>query len=411
MFCKFNLFQLKKKIVKSVDNFDICSANYVSEGDDNTDDDDDHQQQQEQDADFEDEFALDIIEKVENDEEEPVEEYLVEEERLQDEVAEEHEEHLETKVEFDSIEAESNKSAKKAASSSAAAASKVNVSHANLKKNKEKCRVCLDEYHIDKMYDIFDVDNTEVLRNSFFDMSERLKINEKVEYCCGVRIRKAAHLPSKICIKCFDMIRIWFNFRQVCVKSQIYLENQGKKTKEEDDDQYLQKTLNNIQNFRLNARNKKAGFDIDLVDAILGDVEVEEFPAEGNESIVFEIKPDTYDESMDHLEETQIEALPMEDSLSEADAGIADDDSEMDNIIKEIKEEKDEDLNDSANEQADVQNKKSKSKTTKQKLHYKYRPPSPESYMCSICGNVYNKKATFTHHMNQHSNVKPHNCE
>lgn len=39
------------------------------------------------------------------------------------------------------------------------------------------------------------------------------------------------------------------------------------------------------------------------------------------------------------------------------------------------------------------------------------RPPSPTSYMCYICGNVYNKKATFAYHMSLHNNVKPHECE
>lgn len=41
----------------------------------------------------------------------------------------------------------------------------------------------------------------------------------------------------------------------------------------------------------------------------------------------------------------------------------------------------------------------------------KFRPPSPTSYMCYICGNVYNKRATFAYHMLQHNNVKPHECE
>ncbi|CAD6991179.1 unnamed protein product [Ceratitis capitata] len=40
-----------------------------------------------------------------------------------------------------------------------------------------------------------------------------------------------------------------------------------------------------------------------------------------------------------------------------------------------------------------------------------YRPPSPTSYMCYVCGNVYNKKATFAYHMSQHNNIKPHECE
>ena len=149
------------------------SDNYISEDDDNTDESDKEDKFAIEEDDFE---TFDIIQKVDEDEDDV--EYMLEE-RLQEdvEVSEEVPEvpELDIKVEIESSTPKVNKLT-------------VKSSAVLMRKSKEKCRVCLDEYSADKMQNIYEIDSTEVLNNSFFDMSERLKINEKVEYCCGVRV-------------------------------------------------------------------------------------------------------------------------------------------------------------------------------------------------------------------------------
>lgn len=54
-----------------------------------------------------------------------------------------------------------------------------------------KCRLCLVETDIDKMYELFKNNDFEAFKTEADQKDEfsNLKLFEKVEYCCGVRVR------------------------------------------------------------------------------------------------------------------------------------------------------------------------------------------------------------------------------
>ncbi|XP_049317191.1 transcription factor Ouib-like isoform X3 [Bactrocera dorsalis] len=83
-----------------------------------------------------------------------------------------------------------------------------------------KCRTCLEENEEDSMFELFMENDINVNGRQ-----KKLKLSKKFEYCCGVRIRESTDMPSKVCWKCFEMTRIWYNFRQMCMNSQLYLES------------------------------------------------------------------------------------------------------------------------------------------------------------------------------------------
>ena len=63
-----------------------------------------------------------------------------------------------------------------------------------------KCRLCLVETEEDKMYELFKCNEFEVFKTEADQKDEfsNLTLYEKVEYCCGVRVREFRASCSKI---------------------------------------------------------------------------------------------------------------------------------------------------------------------------------------------------------------------
>ncbi|XP_053962458.1 transcription factor Ouib-like [Anastrepha ludens] len=245
-----------------------------------------------------------------------------------------------------------------------------------------KCRTCLEDNEEESMFELFMENDTEAN-----EPLQKLRLSKKIENCCGVRIRPSSDMPSKICWKCFEMTRMWYNFRQMCLNSQLYLESLCEdriRPEGTDDVEFLEYLMEELQVHR-----DKVHESADAIESGSDDDDDDDLGL-----LVDEEDDGVYIESENDL-----------DRCIKEEPQLGDDKSNVETPNKM--------LNNPTTTEANVDKSPETEKqrnVTKLKKRM-YRPPSPTCYMCSICGNVYNKKATFVYHMSLHNNVKPHECE
>ncbi|XP_067615414.1 transcription factor Ouib [Eurosta solidaginis] len=236
-----------------------------------------------------------------------------------------------------------------------------------------KCRTCLEDNEEESMFELFKENDSE----SSGQLPE-LKLAKKIEYCCGVRIRESADMPAKICWKCFEVTRMWYNFRQMCLNSQIYLES--------------------LCEDRMRPEGQN---DAEFLEYLMEELQIQ------RETVYDPI--DTLSENSDDADYDVADLGLLVDEEEDADMFI---ESEND-LGRSIKKEKADIIEDhgSGTEQNKVENTVNTAKKRYMGTKRKFRPPSPSTYMCSICGNVYQKRATFAYHMSLHNSAKEQECE
>ncbi|XP_065355092.1 zinc finger and SCAN domain-containing protein 31-like [Calliphora vicina] len=315
-------------------------------------------------------------------------------------------------------------------------------------KTTDKCRLCLVETEIPKTYELFKNNDgvafkTEVDQNDEFT---NLKLYEKVEYCCGVRLHNKKQMPTRICGKCFNTVHMWFNFRQMCYNSQVFLTTQSQEVVDIDQE------LEDLQTIRTKLNNKKTA---DIIECLEADSEVgiiyEDVDDDADDNNNddgdyldnhFEVDGDDENDNdhqavkNDHVTKQELdmgncklenmaefikdngdllEALTTDD-YNEALAYLnAEDDDELEEFIDHCatKNISIRQLNAKAMTKYKPKIGKPKPKPVikEEKSQKTIKLPKPSTFMCNICGNVYSKKPLFQHHMRMHSDVKPYQCE
>ncbi|KNC32603.1 Protein glass [Lucilia cuprina] len=313
-------------------------------------------------------------------------------------------------------------------------------------KSTDKCRLCLVETEIAKTYELFKNNGgisfkTEADQNDEFS---NLKLYEKVEYCCGVRLHNKKHMPTRICGKCFNTVHMWFNFRQMCYNSQVFLTTQSQDVVDIDQE------LEDLKTIRTKL-NQKPQDVIECLDAAdnseVGAIIYEEIDNDGDDEgnyldSHFELDDDDLIDDEENVKNVMVKTEPSKkyeidvanlklenmpdngdllealtaDDYNEALAYLnAEDDEELEEFIDHCatKNMTIRQLNAKALTKCKPKINKPKPKTNvkEEKTQKTIKLPKPSTFMCNICGNVYSKKPLFQHHMRMHSDVKPYQCE
>lgn len=309
-----------------------------------------------------------------------------------------------------------------------------------------KCRVCLGEYDESSMHALFmenaNIDNDNAEPHDEDTDTANLRLSSRIEYCSGIRIRQSLHLPTKVCERCREFVRMWFNFRQMCLNSQVYLESTCLHDEKPDDlidasdseyMEYLYETLqlHAIKSYTneedLQSNEMESDYIVDYYD---DNFVADPVPtADDNKPKLPEIISEL--EAYEEEEEDNVEPIEVEQNLIYADDSQTADDFSL------VKEEQCD--GDYSNDNEDFlsptpspdpkpstasKRKPGRPRKPDSELKAKRKPKgeqlikldtqieeSPTQYMCNLCGNVYPKKAAFTAHMMAHTDYKPHQCE
>ncbi|XP_034117451.1 zinc finger protein 420 [Drosophila albomicans] len=320
--------------------------------------------------------------------------------------------------------------------------------------DRNKCRVCLGECTENAMRTLFTedaaVDNDEVEEEASDDNeAAKLRLNNQIEYCCGIRIRRSSLLPTKVCERCCEFVKMWFSFRQMCLNSQVYLESTFLGHEKPDDllnasesvyFEYLYETLQ-LQTLKhysncnddedeeeeedmQSADSAELDYVVDyyeenyVTDNVAATVEATEASAKHKlPEIITDLEQQQYNDE-------QCEAVEMEQSMV-----YSEDDVKLDTCDGNFSEDNEDFLSPTPSPDPRPSTTSAKRKPgrprkpdneLKVKRKTKGEPAlkidnlgenSPTKYMCNLCGNVYPKKAAFTAHMMAHTDYKPHQCE
>lgn len=237
-------------------------------------------------------------------------------------------------------------------------------------------------------------------------------------------------MPTRICGKCFNTVHMWFNFRQMCYNSQVFLTTQYQDVVDIDHE------LEDLQTIRSNIKSNKTEDEI----------------IECNNQTVIDFEDDDYIES--HFNNEDEEFIEEEEDKKENQSVEKNIEIESENIKTEFDDEiyvdngdllesltpddfneamtylnaEDDQLLEEFIDHCATKNFHIKQLNAKAMTRYKPRAarrstkaekdqkkdaklPKPSTFMCNICGNVYGKKPLFQHHMRMHSDVKPYQCE
>ncbi|XP_016999159.2 transcription factor Ouib [Drosophila takahashii] len=287
-----------------------------------------------------------------------------------------------------------------------------------------KCRICLG-------------DSEEGTMSSLFEGEEPL--NEKVEFCCGIKVRLSPSIPGKACSSCREFVQMWFNFRQMCLNSQIYWETscpdseRPEELTQASDGEYMEYLYDKLQ--------VNLGHENNYQEISQTVEEEEDEQLEDQSQEVLEVNGFIGNEPIEEEEDEPIKESP-EILISHFDSYVNDPE------LEEIIEDKGELVEDSCllggeyyevdYEQEDLNEEEYLSPTpiSKRDKRKPGRPRKPDSelkfkrkdiqskrkpikdktkdedkFMCNLCGNVYYKKSVFTAHMMTHTEYKPHQCE
>ncbi|EDW68390.2 uncharacterized protein [Drosophila virilis] len=311
-----------------------------------------------------------------------------------------------------------------------------------------QCRVCLGEYDESTMQTLStenndaDNDNTdgedEGIQSAAFDKQH---LSRSIEYCCGIRIRRSMQLPSLVCERCCDFVRMWFSFRQMCLNTQVYLESLSLHDEKPDNQitstseymEYLYETLQLQALYReklesVGSPEMGSDYVVDydddsiVADATMPPDELDECPKHYLPEIITELEAYEADEG----EPIEVEpALIYADDSQTAEADLplklehcdADYDDDNDGFLSPTPSPEPKPTTTAKRKPGRPRKPdselKSKRKIKGEQLakNEQQTEDMPTKYMCNLCGNVYPKKAAFTAHMMAHTDYKPHQCE
>lgn len=223
---------------------------------------------------------------------------------------------------------------------------------------------------------------------------------------------------------------MWFNFRQMCFNSQVFLNTQYP------DALGIHQELENMQSLR-NKIKQSAGQEKDhnefqeLIDFEIQPNEEELIESHydddddyGDEDYVPDNNDNTGEGDYDSdTENAKIESM-AEYYSDQGDLLKALTPEDYDEALAYLNADQDQDLEEfiehCATKNVAIRQLKAKAmsrfkvKTIAKpgtKEVKKEKLPKPSTFMCNICGNVYSKKPLFQHHMRMHSDVKPYQCE
>nr|NP_650092.4 uncharacterized protein Dmel_CG14710 [Drosophila melanogaster]AAF54663.3 uncharacterized protein Dmel_CG14710 [Drosophila melanogaster] len=285
-----------------------------------------------------------------------------------------------------------------------------------------QCRICLGDFEESQMICLFGDKGESDLR-------------KKLELCCRIRVRQSPQLPEKACNSCCEFVQMWFNFRQMCLNSQVYWETSSSERPEAlaqaSDAEYMLYLYENLH-LKLGTENQEKE-EITAIEE--GDEQQEDQSQE-----VLDFNGFIINESIEEDEEPNTES-PEQILISHMDSYV--DDQQMEELIDdkgELVEELsnantfyeveygDEELLMSSAPSPHPSFKMDKQKPGRPRkpdaelkfkrkdINAKERGNQPkckeeEKFMCILCGNVFYKKSVFTAHMMTHSEYKPHQCE
>ncbi|KAH8318688.1 hypothetical protein KR074_001772 [Drosophila pseudoananassae] len=294
-----------------------------------------------------------------------------------------------------------------------------------------QCRVCLGESEDNAMRSLFE---------------EEDPLIEQVENCCGIKIRQSANIPAMICFSCCEFVRMWQNFRQMCLNSQVFwetscpLEERPEEMQQLSDADYMEYLYDNL---KLNA-TAEDDFKVLLTegeDVILEESSPPPDDIDVNDLIVSEPIVDA--DTLENASPAEILAAPLDAYENDPEVGedvefesqTADDSSLITDAYFEVDFEEEE-MNDDDDflsstpspdpkSSSSVKRKAGRPRKPDTELKYKRKDPKsklkassqsqsddqPSKYMCNLCGNIYLKKSVFTAHMTAHTDYKPHQCE
>ncbi|XP_017100694.2 transcription factor Ouib [Drosophila bipectinata] len=291
-----------------------------------------------------------------------------------------------------------------------------------------QCRVCLGECEDNVMRSLFE---------------EEDPLIEQVENCCGIKIRQSDNLPAKVCFSCCEFVRMWQNFRQMCLNSQVFwetscpVEERPEEMQQVSDAEYMEYLYDNLKlivaaenDFKVeNLLNEGVDVileesspppdEIDVNDLIVdADTNENASPAE-----ILDAPLDAYENDAEVCEDVEFESQTADDSSLITDAYF-----EVDFEEEELKD--DDDFLSSTpspdpKSSSSVKRKAGRPRKPDTELKHKRKDPKsklkassqsqsddqPSKFMCNLCGNIYSKKSSFTAHMTAHTNYKPHQCE
>ncbi|XP_016980334.1 zinc finger protein 771 [Drosophila rhopaloa] len=296
-----------------------------------------------------------------------------------------------------------------------------------------KCRICLADSQEETMSSLFDdeAENNDLL-------------NEKVEFCCGIKVRRSAQMPTKVCSSCSEFVRMWFNFRQMCLNSQVYWETSCPDSERPDDlvqvsdGEYMEYLYENLQ-LNLSPGNncqeeisQVAEEEQQLEDQVQEDLDINGFII--NDQI--EEDDEQIKESSEQMLISHLDAYANDPEVAETieDKGELVEDSSL--LNEEYYEVDYEELNEddflstspspAPSPQEDTLNsgrfrKLGRPRKPDSELKFKRKDingkgkasktKTEDKFVCNLCGNVYYKKSIFTAHLMTHTEYKPHQCE
>ncbi|KAH8346264.1 hypothetical protein KR067_000569 [Drosophila pandora] len=297
-----------------------------------------------------------------------------------------------------------------------------------------QCRVCLGEFEENAMRSLFEEEDA---------------LNEQVEICCGIKIRQSVNLPAKACFSCCEFVRMWLNFRQMCLNSQVFwetscpVEERPEEMQQVSDAEYMEYLYDSLK-LNVAAENdyqvENLLTDGNLLEASSPPPDV----IDVNDLIVGEpiVDTDILDKAspaeilVSHLDPYENDLVePEVDEDVEFESQTADDSSLMTETYFEVDFEEEE-LNDDdeflsstpspdPKSSSNAKRKAGRPRKPENELKYKRKDTKsriksssqsqcddqPRKFMCNLCGNIYSKKSLFTAHMTAHTDYKPHQCE
>ncbi|KAH8382131.1 hypothetical protein KR009_002039 [Drosophila setifemur] len=276
------------------------------------------------------------------------------------------------------------------------------------------CRICLGEFEDGVMTSLLEgVEDT---------------LNDKIEFCCGIKIRQSAKLPTKVCSSCCEFVGMWINFRQMCLNSQVYWESSCPERPEEmcnaSDSEYMEYLFEKLQ---LNPANNYLEEDpqiTELVEEELEDLTSQSLKVLDVNDFVISEQVNQDEEAKSKNFEVLVSQLDLEENM-ELKSQNADDNSLLTEEYYEVdceEEIHDEDfLSESPSPElkGTLKMKRGRPRKPDNELKCKRKIKKgrgktnldSEQFMCGLCGKIYLKKSVFTAHMMAHTDYKPHQCE
>ncbi|KAH8409780.1 hypothetical protein KR222_007144 [Zaprionus bogoriensis] len=271
----------------------------------------------------------------------------------------------------------------------------------------------------------------------------------------AAQIRHCLQLPSKVCERCCEFVRMWNSFRQMCLNSQVYLESTYLPEQKPDElmdaseSTYMEYLYETLQLHRP-GNSRYAGNEEDQQSELEGDYVVdigdEDFVAVSASTGEDEEEAELQQQSKQKLSDmmiTELESYEEVDDVGDAievdQSLMYADDSQTTEDTPAVKLEHVDDVDGFSMDNEDflspTPSPDPKPSTTAKRKPGRPRKPDSElkakrktksdqtpkadghtqdsalKYMCNLCGNVYPKKAAFTAHMMAHTDYKPHQCE